>query len=480
MSFGRGWSLTHRQPSARPGKEHMFEHLVNDASSRLNVPAANLSAMMRELLWLVTNDRTGGPEGFLDQFRRAGLGDATRSWFDGREGQLLTTAELESALGTSTLDHLAISSGLSRASAMSAVALLLPTLIGRLTPGSRLAPDVALPSQVTSYLTTPDSPPQPQVRRMSWQWLPWTAWAVLSLAGLLLLRGTAGTINPQLTLTNRDGLIIYSGLVRDDASRRAIVGALQTTFGAQNVNGHIGVDRHVRQASWMSWPGDLFGYLKVPGVDFSLNGDAIGIGGWLSAAERQTLTDRLRAHFGPDASIGTLGDAAADAVRAANDKALSALSALPALSAVGTIGVSGGSADSLVRAMNLAIINFATASADIPADGAAIIRKSAEVMVAMRAVPAGTMIEIGVHTDSTGDPAGNLALSQQRADAVKHALVAAGVPAAILIAKGYGATRPRATNDTEYGRFLNRRIVFAVIPKPVAGVKNGSSEPIRE
>ena len=55
MSSGRGWSLTHRQPSARPGKEHMFEHLVNDASSRLNVPAANLSAMMRVLLWLVTN-----------------------------------------------------------------------------------------------------------------------------------------------------------------------------------------------------------------------------------------------------------------------------------------------------------------------------------------------------------------------------------------------------------------------------------------
>jgi outer membrane protein OmpA-like peptidoglycan-associated protein len=63
---------------------------------------------------------------------------------------------------------------------------------------------------------------------------------------------------------------------------------------------------------------------------------------------------------------------------------------------------------------------------------------------------------------------------------VTRGLVAAGVPAAILIAKGYGATRPRVTNDTEYRRFLNRRIVFAVIRKPVAGVKNGSSEPIRE
>jgi flagellar motor protein MotB len=35
----------------------------------------------------------------------------------------------------------------------------------------------------------------------------------------------------------------------------------------------------------------------------------------------------------------------------------------------------------------------------------------------------------------------------------------------MLATKGYGDTRPRATNDTEYGRFQNRRIEYAVVTR---------------
>jgi OOP family OmpA-OmpF porin len=158
----------------------------------------------------------------------------------------------------------------------------------------------------------------------------------------------------------------------------------------------------------------------------------------------------LRGVFGTQANVGALEDAAAEAIRAANEKALSALSAL------GT----SASAATIVQAANLAIINFATASAEIPADSMEIIRRSAD---AMKKVPAGTTIEVGGHTDNTGDQASNLTLSQQRADAVKSALVAAGVSSAMLSTKGYGDSKPRAANDTEYGRFQNRRIEYTVL-----------------
>jgi outer membrane protein OmpA-like peptidoglycan-associated protein/tetratricopeptide (TPR) repeat protein len=72
-------------------------------------------------------------------------------------------------------------------------------------------------------------------------------------------------------------------------------------------------------------------------------------------------------------------------------------------------------------------------------------------------------IEIGGHTDNTGDKARNKALSQSRAKAVKDYLVSKGVDATRLSAIGYGDTKPVADNKTEEGRAKNRRTVFKVL-----------------
>ena len=73
------------------------------------------------------------------------------------------------------------------------------------------------------------------------------------------------------------------------------------------------------------------------------------------------------------------------------------------------------------------------------------------------------MVEIAGYTDNTGDPAANVQLSQQRAEAVRAALVQAGVDPSILVAKGYGSANPVAGNDTLEGRFRNRRIEYRVV-----------------
>jgi outer membrane protein OmpA-like peptidoglycan-associated protein len=74
----------------------------------------------------------------------------------------------------------------------------------------------------------------------------------------------------------------------------------------------------------------------------------------------------------------------------------------------------------------------------------------------------GVSIEVQGHTDATGDPARNLSLSQTRAEVVVAALVARGVPAAQLVAKGYGETVPKVPNDSATNRATNRRVEFAV------------------
>jgi len=72
-------------------------------------------------------------------------------------------------------------------------------------------------------------------------------------------------------------------------------------------------------------------------------------------------------------------------------------------------------------------------------------------------------IELGGHTDNVGADAANLTLSDQRANAVRDFVVSKGIDAARITAKGYGETRPVATNDTEEGRALNRRTEVTVL-----------------
>jgi OmpA-OmpF porin, OOP family len=65
------------------------------------------------------------------------------------------------------------------------------------------------------------------------------------------------------------------------------------------------------------------------------------------------------------------------------------------------------------------------------------------------------------HTDDTGGAAHNLDLAQRRAATVRRYLVEAGVPAAQLDARGFGASRPLAPNDNPAGRAQNRRVEVA-------------------
>lgn len=72
-------------------------------------------------------------------------------------------------------------------------------------------------------------------------------------------------------------------------------------------------------------------------------------------------------------------------------------------------------------------------------------------------------IEISGHTDNVGSDTSNQLLSEKRAAAVVDYLVKNGIDMARLTSKGYGETKPIATNETEPGRALNRRTEMEIL-----------------
>ncbi len=71
-------------------------------------------------------------------------------------------------------------------------------------------------------------------------------------------------------------------------------------------------------------------------------------------------------------------------------------------------------------------------------------------------------IELQGHTDNLGDFDLNLALSRQRVEAVKTALIAKGINGQRISGRGFGSTRPVANNNREETRQLNRRVELVI------------------
>ncbi len=86
-----------------------------------------------------------------------------------------------------------------------------------------------------------------------------------------------------------------------------------------------------------------------------------------------------------------------------------------------------------------------------------------ENLIAMMNKYPNMAIEISGHTDSDGDDAANMALSQARAKAVADYLISNQVSSTRLRSRGFGETKPLDTNDTDEGKAKNRRIEFLIL-----------------
>jgi outer membrane protein OmpA-like peptidoglycan-associated protein len=246
-------------------------------------------------------------------------------------------------------------------------------------------------------------------------------------------------------VVNSGGRIRFSGVVSDEQTKQNILNQLRSTFGERNISGDISVDSRARAVGWTSGLAAALPNFRTSGSEVTFDGDSINVGGTLPENARAVMVAKLKSVYGDGMRIGAFE--AATAVTEAGRRASEALSSLRP----------GYTAEDLTRALNMHIINFRSGSSQIPHESMPVLEQSAS---AIKSAPSGTVLEVGGYTDNVGNPTANQRLSQQRADSVRRFLIDKGVNSGSLVAKGYGDSNPVASNDTEEGRFKNRRIEY--------------------
>jgi OOP family OmpA-OmpF porin len=258
----------------------------------------------------------------------------------------------------------------------------------------------------------------------------------------------------RFALSNDNGAVRASGVVRDQDAKTSITDALNAVFGADKVKSDIGVDKNATTAPWLGVFRAALDAIKGANVDAIFQGDKINVGGAaMSDSARDTVIAALKGVVGAGVTVGALSEKTAAAVAVANDRATTELASLG----------SGFGVKDLLFALNDSVFSFASDSAEVPESMEPFLKTAA---ADLKQLKAGHVLEIAGYTDNTGDAALNLALSQKRAESVREALIKHGADPDMLVAKGYGEANPIANNDTAEGRLKNRRIEYHVVKAP--------------
>jgi len=106
-------------------------------------------------------------------------------------------------------------------------------------------------------------------------------------------------------------------------------------------------------------------------------------------------------------------------------------------------------------------ILYNTNSAELMPESRIVLEGFAEYLKAHETIK----VEIQGHTDNVGNAKDNEALSSNRAYSVKAELEKMGIDGNRVTAKGFGASKPIADNNTEAGRAKNRRTEFLIVEK---------------
>ncbi|HEX8047436.1 OmpA family protein [Rhizobium sp.] len=234
------------------------------------------------------------------------------------------------------------------------------------------------------------------------------------------------------------GKLTLSGNYPDDDAHGKIIDAAKNLFASDEISDELKVAPGAPNGFTTAALGGLNALSRLAKGSFSLSGtDAKLSGEALYNGAVKSIQDSFAAAI-PEGFKATPAEIAVSAPAAAVD---------------------APNCQSLLNTLlSKSKINFDTGKARISPASSGVL----DTIVATIGRCSNNAVEVSGHTDSSGDEAANVALSEQRAKAVVSYLIDAGVPASRLTAIGLGSSRPVASNDTDEGKALNRRIEFSV------------------
>jgi OOP family OmpA-OmpF porin len=231
---------------------------------------------------------------------------------------------------------------------------------------------------------------------------------------------------------NANAPILVTGTVADEASKAGLLARLREVYGAQRVVDQVSIGTVATPANWNEHVQRLIGpnlklisrgQLKVDGSNVSLRGDVA------SEAQRQQIATDIAASLNPTYVVNN------------------------------GLRVAATEQGVLDAALANRIIEFESGKATLTDSGKGILDQMAVTLQRLH----GIRVEVIGHTDNAGSRAGNLSLSQARAEAVKNYVAGRGINPDLISVSGEGPDRPVADNRTADGRARNRRIEFKVI-----------------
>ncbi|MEO6588268.1 MAG: YidB family protein, partial [Pyrinomonadaceae bacterium] len=125
----------------------MFDSIINSVGEKFGL-GDKAGAFVSALLALMTDRENGGFTGFINRFRKVGLGDLADSWISSGANTPISYEQVESAFGEGTLHDISEQTGVDYKTTVDATGYIVPHIIDDLTPDGEIPSEGDLLSRI--------------------------------------------------------------------------------------------------------------------------------------------------------------------------------------------------------------------------------------------------------------------------------------------------------------------------------------------